>query len=74
MGLALAKALWTTGTFEPDAREDLEYERHQRTRRSIEWRNGKAVRAIALQLKLKAIGDALQEHFLRHPVAKVSSG
>ena len=67
-------AFWTTGRFEPDALEKLKYEKRQRTRRPIEWNDGKAVRAIASRLKLKAIGDALQEHFLKHPVAKLSAG
>ena len=67
-------AFWTTGRFEPDALGKLKYEKRQRTRRPIEWNDGKAVRAIASRLKLKAIGDALQEHFLKHPVAKLSAG
>ena len=66
-------ALWTTGSFEPDALDRLRYEQQQRTKRPIEWKDGKAVRAIALQLKLKPISDALQEHFLKHPVAKLKA-
>ena len=61
-------AFWTTGTFEPDALDRLKHEQQQRTKRPIEWKDGKAVRAIAVQLKLKAIADALQEHFLKHPL------
>lgn len=67
-------AFWTTGSFEPDALEKLKYEKRQRTRRPIDWKDGKAVRAMAVSRGLKAIGDALQEHFLKHPVAKLSSG
>lgn len=56
-------AFWTTGSFEPDALEKLKHEQQRRTKRPIEWKDGKAVRAIALQLKLKAIADALRLHF-----------
>ena len=56
-------AFWTTGSFEPDALERLQHEQQQRTKRPIEWKDGKAVRAIALQRKLKSISDALREHF-----------
>ena len=66
-------AFWTTGTFQPEALEKLMEERQQRTKRPIEWKDGKAIRAIASQLKLKAVGDALQEHFMKHPVAKLAS-
>ena len=66
-------AFWTTGTFEPDALAKLTYEQQQRTRRPIEWKDGEAVREIAVQLKLKSISDALQEHFMKHPVAKLRS-
>jgi len=62
-------AFWTTGTFEPDALKKLIYEQQQRTKRPIEWKDGEAVRKVAVQLKLKSITDALQEHFLKHPVA-----
>ena len=60
-------AFWTTGTFESDALAKLACEQQQRTKRPIEWKDGKAVRAVALRLKFKAIADALQEHFLTHP-------
>lgn len=61
-------AFWTTGTFEPDAIEKLTYEQQQRTRRPIEWKDGQAVHAIAVQLKLKSIAEALRVHFLKHPL------
>lgn len=68
-----AHAFWTTGSFEPDTLARLEYEKQHRTKRPIEWKDGEAVRAIALQLKIKPIDDALREHFLKHPVAKLRS-
>ena len=63
-------AFWTTGTFEVDALDKLKLERRNRTKRSIDWRDGKAVREITSTLKLKPIGDALDQHFLKHPLAK----
>ncbi|WP_419861195.1 hypothetical protein [Candidatus Palauibacter sp.] len=54
---------WTTGGLEPDALERLRYEQQQRTKRPIEWKDGKALRAIASQRKLKAVSDALRVHF-----------
>ena len=66
-------AFWTTGTFEPDALEELKRQKQLRTKRPIEWKDGVAVRQVASRLKLKAITDALQEHFTKHPVAKVRS-
>lgn len=56
-------AFWTTGSFEPDALEKLKYEQQRRTKRPIEWKDGKAVRAIASRLKLKSMSNALRVHF-----------
>ena len=64
-------AFWTSGTLEPNARAKLVYEQRQRTKRPIEWKDGEAVREIAVRLRLKSINDALREHFVAHPVAKV---
>ena len=61
-------AFWTTGVFEPDAIAKLTYEQEQRTKRPIEWKDGEAVLAVASQLKLKSISDALRVHFLKHPL------
>ena len=64
-------AFWTSGTLEPDARAKLDYEQRQRAKRPIEWKDGEAVREIAGRLRLKSISDALREHFVKHPVAKI---
>ena len=61
--------IWTTGTFEQDAVEKLKFEKEQRTRRPINWQEGTKVRQIVASLRLKSIGDALDQHFLRHPFA-----
>ena len=66
-------AFWTTGEFQPDAIAKLTYEQQQRTKRPIEWKDGEAVRKIAAELNLGSIRDALREHFVKHPVAKLRS-
>ncbi len=66
-------AFWTTGKFHPDAIAKLTYEQQQRTKRPIEWKDGEAVRKIAAELNLRFIRDALREHFVQHPVAKLRS-
>ena len=62
-------AFWTTGRFESDAHKKLSSEQALRTRHPIAWKDGKAVREIAAKYKLKTIGDALDQHFLRHPLS-----
>jgi hypothetical protein len=61
--------LWTTGTFHPDALSLLEAEKPKRTRTPIDWKDGPAVAEIAKGAKEKAIREALNEHFLKHPLA-----
>ena len=60
---------WTTGTFAADALAKLEHEQVNRTRRPIAWQDGEAVRKMAAKLQLKTIGDALDQHFVKHPLA-----
>ena len=61
--------LWTTGTFEQDALEKLKFEKARRTARPINFQEGTAIRRIAASLRLDTIGEALDQHFLRHPLA-----
>ena len=60
--------LWTSGTFENDAVARLSEERKKRRKKPIAWRDGIAIRTMAAQHRLKTIGDALNEHFLQHPL------
>lgn len=64
-------SLWTSGTFSPDAQTRLEKEKKLRTKNPIDWRNGQELRAVAAKLKLKTLGNALDQHFLKHPLAKL---
>ena len=64
-------AFWTSGAFETDALIRLRREQANRTSRPITWKDGKAVRQIAATLNLKTIGDALDQHFLNHPLVHI---
>ena len=66
-------AFWTTGTFMPDALAKLKFEQERRTKRPIVWKDGRAVRSMAAQLRLKSIGDALDQHFVNHPLAQAAT-
>ena len=59
---------WTTGAFEQDALEKLKVEKANRTKRPINWQEGTNVRQIVKSRGLKSIGEALDQHFLRHPL------
>jgi hypothetical protein len=61
--------LWTTGTFEPDALQKLEQQKQARTKTRIDWKDGAAVSMIAKAAKEKSINDALNQHFLKHPLS-----
>ena len=60
---------WTTGTFDSCALAKLKTEAERRTIRPISWKDGNDVRRTATDQQLKVIGDALDQHFLRHPLA-----
>ena len=64
---------WTTGTIASGAAEVLKEERARRTKRPIAWKDGRQVRRMAAELKLKSIGDALDQHFLKHPLARATN-
>ena len=64
--------LWTTGTFEPEALNRLAKEKAKRRKRPINWKNGRDMRAIASKPGLNAMREALDQHFLEHPLGAVS--
>ena len=66
--------LWTSGTFTADAIAYLTTEQAHRTRAPIDWKDGSAILALAVTGKEKAVADALQQHFLKHPLAEVAVG
>lgn len=66
-------ALWTSGTLHPDALGRLEKEKALRIKNPIDWKDGNAVLKLARDGKEKAIGDALDQHFVRHPLTEVAA-
>ena len=62
--------LWTTGTFEANALKKLKTEQKRRTKKIIAWKNGNDICRTAAKLRLKTIVDALNQHFLKHPIAR----
>ena len=65
--------LWTSARFESEALERLTREKAKRVKRPIDWKDGAAVVTLAAVVKEKAISDALYQHFVTHPLARVSS-
>ena len=64
---------WTTGKIEPAALQRLQSEKAKRTRRPINWKDGDDIRAIASKHRLNAIREALDQHFLKHPLGPVAA-
>lgn len=64
--------IWTSGVIAPDALAKLEDEKERRLKAKINWKDGKAVLALARAGKEKAVADALNQHFFRHPFAEVA--
>ncbi len=64
--------LWTTGQFDDDALEKLKEEKQKRTRHPIDFKDGLEIRSLAIENKLKRVADALEEHFLKHPLSDVN--
>jgi hypothetical protein len=62
--------IWTTGDFSSEALVLLSSEKPKRTKTPISWKSGIEVAEIAKKAKEKTIGDALDQHFLKHPLAE----
>ena len=62
-------ALWTTGLFDADALSALVSESRTRTSHRIEWKDGEDVRRLAIDLGLRSTREALDQHYLTHPLA-----
>ncbi len=61
--------IWTTGTFSKDAINLLKKEKSGRVKNLIDWKEGKDVLNISKKGKQKGITDALNQHYLKHPLA-----
>ena len=63
--------MWTTGKFSAEVLSRLEEEKGRRTKCPIDWKDGRAVLDVVRGAKEKAIGLALENHFLKHPLSGV---
>jgi len=68
----LSFELWTSGTFDIDARQYLEKEQGKRKKFPIKWKDGDGVIKISKEYKEKSITDALKEHFMKHPLKETN--
>jgi hypothetical protein len=64
--------LWTSGTIHTDALNLLREEKARRTKAPIDWQDGAGVLALARAGKEKSIADALNQHFIAHPLTEVA--
>jgi len=64
--------IWTTGTFTDEATARLEKEKASRVKSPIAWKDGKDVLALARRTKEIAIVNALNQHYLKHPLSTSS--
>lgn len=69
---AISHELWTSGGFSPQALERLEAEKPKRTQFPISWKTGTDVLALARKHKEKAMADAIEQHFIRHPLVGIA--
>lgn len=69
---AISHELWTSGEFAPDALARLQAEKLKRKKFPISWKTGKEVLALARKHKEKAMADALEQHFVGHPISSVT--
>ena len=63
--------LWTSGEFSTDALTRLKVEKEKRIKNPISWKSGEDVLALATKHREPAMGNALKEHFLRHPLSSI---
>ncbi|TKT81025.1 hypothetical protein [Aquamicrobium sp. LC103] len=64
--------IWTSGSIAPEALAKLAEEKEKRIKSPIDWKDGRAVLDLAKLEKEKGIVDALNQHFLVHPLAAVA--
>ncbi|MHA6645695.1 hypothetical protein [Mesorhizobium sp. A623] len=64
--------LWTSGTIQLDALALLNEEKAKRVKATIAWKDGQDVMALARKHKEKSIADALNQHFITHPLADIA--
>ena len=61
--------LWSTGTFSDKSIKKLKIEKKRRIKNPIDWKNGKAILALARKTGEQGVVDALNEHYIKHPLS-----
>jgi len=69
---SLSFELWTSGSFHPEALIKLESEQKKRKKSPIAWKNGNDLLELSKKYKIKPITNALNSHFLKHPLSGIS--
>ena len=67
--MKISYELWTTGSYDDDALEKLNYEKQRRSVSEIAWYDGETVYEIATRAKESSISDTLRNHILKNPLA-----
>lgn len=67
----LTFAYWTASDFTPEATELLESFRQRNTRLTVEWKNGDQIIETARNNAMSSVVKVLNEHYARHPLAKI---
>ena len=70
-GCAFHHEYWTCGGFSAEALQRLERARAETKRYAIGWKNGPEVRKYAARLKPKAVLQMLDDHYFKHPIARI---
>jgi hypothetical protein len=62
---------WTCGSFAPDAIAYLEKVSAKTKKYALGWKDGPAVRAYAAKIRPSTVLKVLDEHYFKHPIARV---
>ena len=60
--------LWSTGTFSDESIKKLKREKKKRVNNPINWKDGNAILALARNMREQGIVQALNNHFIKHPL------
>lgn len=64
--------LWTNGLFDDDAEKWLKKQKRKFAGYSVGWKNGKKMQSYARKAQSSSIRKILNEHYFKHPLAKLS--
>ena len=67
-GAKVSFELWSTGTFSDESIKKLKREKKKRIKNPIDWKDGNAILALAKNMREQGIVQALNNHFIKHPL------